>query len=934
MEPISLALGIASLLAPVAKTIQLTSKYIRGVKEARVAARELLNVLEVFETTLQRLNVLSENDKMNSFSNTSVLATCTSACKNRLTSLQTTLQDNIKKPLKRLRWPLDAITHKNTLEDMRMFTQWIQLILTIDGLILLSKTSSEVIKVLSNQLDTIQHFSQFETSLKSTQMLLSDTHNMVAETNQAAKWKKVLDWISAAKPEQKHNEIRLRHLKGTGEWLLQNPSFKSWYCNTMPNHKSILWCYAGCHSKLPTPVTDLYEGMNEQGKTPQHQDLVQTLRSICQRQNRVYFVIDALDECEPRLRNKLIKILVEFKDFVSILVTSRDYVDDTTGAFDSWLKIKIEAHSLDLRIYILEEIDQSLWRDKIDQRFKEKVVERIIQRTGGIIGQIKEALDQLPRRLEGAFEDTIRRIQSQDGLCRELALKCMMWITYAKRPLTVDELGDALAITTRKDSTIVNADFRPPQEVLTYACLGMVVVDKESRVVRLAHYSIYEYLRGHEIPASPEADMIIANACIAYQTLEPFAHGCYIEEDQIVALLDAYPFFSYAARYWGDHVKGADDRSVNRAALHFLQNKQQLACSYQIRQYRQGRVEDYWHAGEAKSCNGLHVAAMFGLNHIAKELLHVYSVDTPTDMGTTALVNAASHGFPDLVQLCLDMNADPLKRSWEGTALHCAAIAGHTETMEVLLDAGVDVNLQDHYGNIPLHCAAVSGQVGAMRTLLRRGANVNHYREKGTILSEMINFASRPDVIQTLLDHRADPEIIGGIGLSPLRRAVLHGYEQISTMLLDHGAEVNAAGMSGMTALHTAAQFGQDHLVTLLLDRGAAIDSQCNDHITPLQLATEENRVRSIKLLLARGAKTELANDKGHTALHIAAMNNRTDILQVLIEAGANINAADADGMKVLGLATKSESWDAREFLLSHVKSHELDGWKSCPYCI
>lgn len=118
---------------------------------------------------------------------------------------------------------------------------------------------------------------------------------------------------------------------------------------------------------------------------------------------------------------------------------------------------------------------------------------------------------------------------------------------------------------------------------------------------------------------------------------------------------------------------------------------------------------------------------MFGLSNVARELLPEYPIDTPTNMGTTALIRAASCGFPDLVKLFLSMGADPYKNNWYGTALHCAAEAGQLGTIQALLGAGVDVNLKDEHGRTPLLCAAQSGHTGVMRALLDRGADVNSY---------------------------------------------------------------------------------------------------------------------------------------------------------------------------------------------------------------
>lgn len=531
-----------------------------------------------------------------------------------------------------------------------------------------------------------------------------------------------------------------------------------------------------------------------------------------------------------------------------------------------------------------------------------------------------DALDRLPLSLDAAFGETLRRIKAQGDSTRELALNCLMWISHAKRPLTVEELSDALAITKTYTCSIpFNVKYRPLQKQITDSCHGLITVDQKSKIARLAHYSIHEYLRGSQVQTFADGEKIIAEVCIAYQMLEPFESECLWEESEILKMLDDCPFYAYAARKWvcfpfilrlfpyleiihcpiswtvssirpplthalqGHHVRVADDTGVNQIALNFLRADSQRARSYQVFQFSLGRRAEYWDPDEATSCNGLHLAAMFGLTDIVRKYLPDYAIDTPTVMGTTALIKAASSGFSDLVTLFLSMNADPNRNNWYGTALHCAAEADQTATIETLLDAGVDVNLQDEHNRVPLFCATQSGHTAAMRTLLDRGADVNFYNGTCTVLYGAVQSREGPEVVQLLLDYRADPNIISIYRCAPLHAAAMNSASLIAQMLLDHGAKVDTPDVYGQTALHIAAMLGEDQLIRLFLDRGATIDAQSRDGSTALHLAAEQGRGKSVRLLLEEGAKLELTNDRGYTPLQVAAINNETEVLQLLI---------------------------------------------------
>jgi ankyrin repeat protein len=62
------------------------------------------------------------------------------------------------------------------------------------------------------------------------------------------------------------------------------------------------------------------------------------------------------------------------------------------------------------------------------------------------------------------------------------------------------------------------------------------------------------------------------------------------------------------------------------------------------------------------------------------------------------------------------------------TPLHWAAWKGHAEIVQILLDAGADMqakNENGHWGNTPLHAAAHGNQAAAARVLIASGADVN-----------------------------------------------------------------------------------------------------------------------------------------------------------------------------------------------------------------
>jgi len=52
----------------------------------------------------------------------------------------------------------------------------------------------------------------------------------------------ILGWLSATEHEQKHHDVRVRRMDGTGNWLLQDKQFQRW-CDEPKSRDNVLWCH-------------------------------------------------------------------------------------------------------------------------------------------------------------------------------------------------------------------------------------------------------------------------------------------------------------------------------------------------------------------------------------------------------------------------------------------------------------------------------------------------------------------------------------------------------------------------------------------------------------------------------------------------------------------------------------------------------------------
>ena len=466
-----------------------------------------------------------------------------------------------------------------------------------------------------------------------------------------------------------------------------------------------------------------------------------------------YIIIDAIDECGLSQRRVFLEALSELAKTVNVhlMITGRPYVEEVNRYFPECKKLEISADDGDLRRYIHHGLSSHDVGDMIDDELGQEIADRLVTASRGMfllpalhlrtlvdmtsVGEIYDALGSLSESLSEAYRTTISRIQNLGPSRSELGLQVLQWVCFSMRPLTVDELQDILCV--KYGQTTRDIRYRPILRMMLECCQGLILVDPETSLVRPAHFTVQEHIVDNASTLFPRRDVDVAKKCLTYLSFQDFTTGPVHSRQEIEARIGKYPFLSYAASYWHAHVHLLGRlEEIEQLLWAFLGSEELTATARQVFAFLYGFVKRYYDAQECLSHTALHTACLAGLTSVVRRLMDDWhsdsaqarTVNAQTYIGTTPVMQAASCGLVEIVQILLAQGADPYIENRYGNALHCAAEAGESGesgTIRVLVKHGMSPTRSDaRYSRVPLHCTLDRDSVDAFETLLSLGASI------------------------------------------------------------------------------------------------------------------------------------------------------------------------------------------------------------------
>ncbi|KAL9565033.1 hypothetical protein ACKAV7_010822 [Fusarium commune] len=628
------------------------------------------------------------------------------------------------------------------------------------------------------------------------------------------------------------------------------------------------------HGVLSKSLRDSYKRHKDNDTPLLRRECQELLLSEAERFQRVYMVIDGLDERRDEAMFGLlcaVNGLLSSHSAASLLVSSRK-IESIASCLEDPVVYDLEAQSSDIDMYI----DRSLASDL-------PILSRRIRKYTGLSDLIKKKLNEKAQGipLDQTYELLWSRIQDQDNEDAELARDIMTWLCCSLETLSIESFRYALVwSSTGHQGQIVEDDLIDDEQIAD-VCLGLIVINKDKGIIGFSHYTAEDYFK-RTFP-SAEGHRRVASACI--QCLSTTAEVKRAENvssqpdstsntplisrirlDTLIytAQLLSPPLFSYASRNWGLHAKKAGELLMLPQILQLFDLPERITASGRVLalSHDQSFLYDSRTPLPDKLA-GIHLAAFFGLLSVIKNIAQ------------------AEQGSVDAVDTS----------GW--SALRWACFGKQTEAVKFLLHRGANVDLQDIVGDTTLIWA-----LGNRRTVnIFNGVHVMNSRHHFGHMAFVEGF----DTVNPILPGEPHP---------------FNCTSETIKDLIQFSRYLDTRGHLGRTALSHAAENQQFDVVKQLLEQGVNIECKDDNGMTPLLWSLQAPRwsYKFIDCIFSNSTahigdfivvdlmRTE--NDEDGPSRKLAARDVAQEnvALQLI---GNHIDAVDFSGLSALSLAAE-----------------------------
>ncbi|KAL8726314.1 MAG: hypothetical protein Q9166_006792, partial [cf. Caloplaca sp. 2 TL-2023] len=648
-----------------------------------------------------------------------------------------------------------------------------------------------------------------------------------------------------------------------------------------------------------------------------HETAIMEFLKITLSDTRQYFIIlDGLDECNEvqiqEVSESLDSLLSSPHLHIKIFWCSRPNVVD-------WLPLKLQSQqhisleSVESQGRIASDIGRFINVTLEDWLEGDSPKLRISDPT--LILTIVRCLENgahgihLPRDLPQTFERILAKFTEAEDV--DIGSKIFRWVAVAKRPLTIQELREAIGVEPLQDIWDPRCLINDMKKAM--ACCGnLLFIEEEQQTIHFTHSSVLQYLRSNFINKSlsryyidlEQADADAGAICVTYLNLPVFNTQMVrkskvnfnttaitstvvknslpagksankvalsflrrqdrssksvqrlLEEtaggDELSrrnAMLGQYLFFPYAQKFWLEHTK---QRIMPKSGRLWI-----LWCNLlEDAQWRDTLSCSSWtlEDWEKRSTNVIQWTVENDHCSLAQLLVDSERELTPENLGLL-IEGAARRGNAELMEVSL--GSENIAQTLLNSSLQSAAGGGHLAVVERLLQEKADVNATSIDGGTALQAAAGGGHLAVVERLLQKKADVNAINIDGGTALQAAAGGGHLAVVERLLQKAGVNAAATYKGSTALQAAAGGGHLAVVEKLLKEKADINAAATSkGSTALQAAAGGGYLAVVERLLQENAHVNAPAAkiQGRTALQAATGGGYLAVVERLLQENA--------------------------------------------------------------------------------
>ena len=229
-----------------------------------------------------------------------------------------------------------------------------------------------------------------------------------------------------------------------------------------------------------------------------------------------------------------------------------------------------------------------------------------------------------------------------------------------------------------------------------------------------------------------------------------------------------------------------------------------------------------------------------------------------------------------------------------------AAAQGNIAELAANKQAGADLDAATALQITPLTMAAVGGHAEAAQWLLDNGANINSLNGDGSTALQAAAFFGHAEVGKVLIDGGIDTSIKNWEGQSVADIAAIDwdSTEYIATTLVRPAV----AGMLQLEVDRETVESGRAKIIAMM--GGGSSGEGSGSGYEELAYAILTDDAAAAKAALGAGADPNSRDPNiGGTPLIFAALMGRAEIAKMLLAAGADIKATDDNGTNALTVA-------------------------------